>query len=119
MPGPHLTAALAQADFGSAPTPAEPPGSGPPSAVATPGSPAGRTITRRLTESQARLYQEWIANRRCLGDIIAEMEKVSEQAGEILLQQPDFESSTGSATWQLGEPRAPSPSSTSSSAGSS
>ena len=48
---------------------------------------SGKTITRRLTEPQARLYQEWIANRRRLASIIAEMEKVGEQAAEILLQQ--------------------------------
>jgi hypothetical protein len=48
---------------------------------------SGKTITRRLTEPQARLYQEWIVNRRRLADIVAEMEKVCEQAGEILLQQ--------------------------------
>jgi hypothetical protein len=48
---------------------------------------SGKTITRRLTEPQARLYQEWIANRRRLAGIIAEMEKVGEQAATILLQQ--------------------------------
>jgi hypothetical protein len=50
---------------------------------------SGRTITRRLTEPQAALYQEWIANRRRLADIIAEMEKVSEQAAELMLQRPE------------------------------
>jgi hypothetical protein len=48
---------------------------------------SGKTITRRLTEPQARLYQEWIANRRRLAGIIAEMEKVGQQAAEILLKQ--------------------------------
>src|SRR5438309_6157562 len=50
---------------------------------------SGRTITRRLTEPQAALYQEWIANRRRLSGIIAEMEKVGEQAAELLLQLTD------------------------------
>jgi hypothetical protein len=50
---------------------------------------SGRTITRRLTEPQARLYQEWIANRRRLAEIISEMEQVCEQAAEVLLQQAD------------------------------
>jgi hypothetical protein len=50
---------------------------------------AGRTITRRLTPPQAALYQEWIANRRRLAGIVAEMEKVGEQAAELLLQQTD------------------------------
>jgi hypothetical protein len=52
---------------------------------------SGKTITRRLTEPQARLYQEWIANRRRLAGIVAEMEKVCEQAAEILLTQTDSE----------------------------
>ena len=50
---------------------------------------SGTTITRRLSESQAALYQEWIANRRRLAGIVAEMEKVGEQAAELLLQQTD------------------------------
>lgn len=50
---------------------------------------SGRTITRRLSESQAALYQQWIANRRRLADIIAEMESVGEQAAEILLHRAD------------------------------
>ena len=48
---------------------------------------SGKTVTRRLTEPQARLYQQWIANRRRLITIVAEMEEVGEQAAEILLQQ--------------------------------
>jgi hypothetical protein len=50
---------------------------------------AGKTVTRRLTEPQARLYQQWIANRRRLTRTIAEMEKLSQQAGEILLRDQD------------------------------
>ncbi len=48
---------------------------------------AGRTITRRLTEPQAALYQEWIANRRRLAGIITQMEKISERAAELLLER--------------------------------
>jgi hypothetical protein len=48
---------------------------------------SGKTITRRLTEPQARLYQEWVANRRRLAGIIAEMEKIGQQVAVILLQQ--------------------------------
>jgi hypothetical protein len=55
---------------------------------------SGKTITRRLTEPQAHLYQEWIANRRRLAAIVAEMEKVGEQAAEILLQQAQLELAT-------------------------
>jgi hypothetical protein len=49
----------------------------------------GKTVTRLLTEDQARLYLEWIANRRRLTKILAEMDKVSERAATILLQQSD------------------------------
>ncbi len=47
--------------------------------------PGGKTVSRKLTERQALLYQEWIANRRRLLAIVAEMEVVSRQAVEILL----------------------------------
>jgi hypothetical protein len=48
---------------------------------------SGTTITRRLTQPQAALYQEWIANRRWLAGIVAEMEKVGKQAADLLLQR--------------------------------
>jgi hypothetical protein len=47
---------------------------------------AGKTVTRRLTPDQARLYQQWIANRRRLDQLLARMEQVSSQAAEILLR---------------------------------
>jgi hypothetical protein len=48
---------------------------------------AGKTINRTVTEDQVPLYQAWIANRRRLGQIITEIEKISQQATEILLKQ--------------------------------
>ena len=48
---------------------------------------AGKTITRRLNPEQARLYQEWIANRRRLTRTLAEMDKLSQQAAAILLRE--------------------------------
>jgi hypothetical protein len=48
---------------------------------------AGKTISRRLDARQAELYRAWIANRRQLEQIIAQMEDVSAAAGEILLRQ--------------------------------
>ncbi|MGH9920123.1 MAG: DUF6788 family protein [Nitrososphaerales archaeon] len=47
----------------------------------------GKTVSRRLTEAQAELYEKWIANRRLLKRIVEEMEEVSAEAGEILLRQ--------------------------------
>ncbi len=57
----------------------------------------GKTVTRRLTDPQARLYQEWIANRHRLTKTIAAMEQISEKAGELLLrqQQPAPEDGAG------------------------
>lgn len=48
---------------------------------------AGKTLSRRLTEAEANLYREWIANRRQLERIVSEMERISAAAGEILLRQ--------------------------------
>ena len=58
---------------------------------------AGKTVSRRLTQAEAELYRKWIANRRQLERIVAEMEQVSAAAGEILLRQtvaPDTPSRT-------------------------
>jgi hypothetical protein len=48
---------------------------------------AGKTTTRRLNPEQARLYQEWIANRRRITSTLAEMDRVSQQAATILLRE--------------------------------
>jgi hypothetical protein len=46
----------------------------------------GKTITRRLNQEQARLYQQWIANRQRLCKIIAEMDRLSQRATGLLLE---------------------------------
>ena len=48
---------------------------------------AGKTMSRRLTEREAELYRGWIANRRRLEEIVAQMEQISAAAGELLLRQ--------------------------------
>lgn len=48
---------------------------------------AGKTISRRLTETEADLYRDWITNRRRLEEIITQMEEISTAAAEILLHQ--------------------------------
>ena len=48
---------------------------------------AGKTVSRRLTESKAELHRGWIANRRRLEEIVARMERISAAAGELLLRQ--------------------------------
>ena len=48
---------------------------------------AGKTVSRRLGEREVGLYRSWIANRRRLEQIIAQMEQISADAGELLLRQ--------------------------------
>ena len=48
---------------------------------------SGKTVSRRLNEAEAELYRSWIANRRRLEQIIAQMEEISAAAGELLLPQ--------------------------------
>jgi hypothetical protein len=48
---------------------------------------AGKTVSRRLTEREAEIYRGWIANRRRLEEIVAQMEQTSAPAGELLLRQ--------------------------------
>ncbi len=61
---------------------------------------AGKTISRRLTKTEADLYRSWIANRRRLKDIITRMEQTSAAAAQILLRQAESsrESDRGT-TW--------------------
>lgn len=47
----------------------------------------GKTVTRRLTDTQAGLYSEWIANDRRQRELIAAMRQVAAQATALLLQQ--------------------------------
>lgn len=48
---------------------------------------AGKTISRRLTETEADLYRDWIDNRHRLEQIITQMEEISAAAAELLLPQ--------------------------------
>jgi uncharacterized protein DUF6788 len=66
---------------------------------------AGRTVSRHLSERQARLYQEWVNNRRRLAALIAELEEISAQAIETILQQTSSPPQTDALTTP--EPRAP------------
>ena len=62
----------------------------------------GKTITRRITEQQATLYQEWVANRRRALRILAQIEEISRQAQEILLHE-----ASRPATQHVRQPRTP------------
>ena len=47
----------------------------------------GKTVTRRLTEDEATLYQEWIANDRQLRHLIRQMRQIAAKAVELKLKQ--------------------------------
>lgn len=47
----------------------------------------GKTVTRRLTPAEAKLYHEWIANDRRLRRIIDQMRTTAAKAAEIRLTQ--------------------------------
>lgn len=46
----------------------------------------GKTVTRRLTDTEADLYQEWIANDRKLRALITEMRQVAAHATKLIMQ---------------------------------
>src|SRR5450755_2931621 len=46
-----------------------------------------KTVTRRLNETEAELYQEWIANDRQLRHLIQQMRQVAAKAAELKLKQ--------------------------------
>jgi hypothetical protein len=47
----------------------------------------GKTVTRRLSEGEAELYQEWIANDRRLRRLVQQMRQVAAKAAELRLGQ--------------------------------
>lgn len=50
---------------------------------------AGKTVSRLLSADDARLYREWIANRRSLDSALEDMKDLSRQAGQYLLAADD------------------------------
>jgi hypothetical protein len=46
---------------------------------------AGKTITRRLTDEQAALFQTWLEHRRHLRETLDNMEAISEKATALVL----------------------------------
>ncbi len=45
----------------------------------------GKTVSRRLSPEEARLYKRWIANGRRLDRLVAQIEDISARAHELLL----------------------------------
>jgi hypothetical protein len=46
----------------------------------------GKTVSRRLAPEHARLYEEWISNRRRLDSLLGQMRVVSRKAGSYMLR---------------------------------
>ena len=51
----------------------------------------GKTVNKRLSEQEAHLYQQWIANDRTVRAVLAEMRAIAAEAQAIMLadQAPD------------------------------
>lgn len=47
----------------------------------------GKTVTRRLSPAEAKLYKEWIANDRRLARIVAQMRQVAAKAAALKLAE--------------------------------
>jgi hypothetical protein len=47
----------------------------------------GKTVNKRLSDHEARLYEEWIANDRLARELLAEMRALAAQAAPLILAQ--------------------------------
>jgi hypothetical protein len=45
----------------------------------------GKTVNRRLTDAEAEIYQQWIANDRRLRSLVDELRDVAHEAIELML----------------------------------
>jgi hypothetical protein len=53
----------------------------------------GKTVNRRLSEDEAALYTEWIANDRRVRALIGQMREVAAEAQQIMLERSASEAS--------------------------
>ncbi len=49
----------------------------------------GKTVNKRLSDREARLYEEWIANDRKARDLLAEMRALAAKAAPLILAQEE------------------------------
>ena len=47
----------------------------------------GRTVNKRLSEQEARLYEQWIANDRAVRALLAEMRAIALEAQALILTE--------------------------------
>lgn len=52
----------------------------------------GKTVTRRLSQTEAELYQGWIDNDRQLRAITAQMRQVAAEATDLIMQEANNKS---------------------------
>ena len=45
----------------------------------------GRTVSRKLSDEEASLYEQWIQNRRQLDDIVRRMRELSKEVAELMI----------------------------------
>ncbi|MFN2505317.1 MAG: DUF6788 family protein [Acidimicrobiales bacterium] len=66
----------------------------------------GRTVNKRLTEREARLYLEWIANDRKARTLLAQMRAVAAEAAAVIIaegaEQPDGQADASSSQTDRG-----------------
>jgi hypothetical protein len=65
----------------------------------------GKTVTRALTEDQAKRYREWMANARRLEEIVRDLYQISDQADAILRVQERAAPPRTQAGLERGAPR--------------
>lgn len=51
----------------------------------------GKTVNKRLSEHDARLYQEWIGNERAVRSLLAEMREIAAKAQALILAEQAVE----------------------------
>ncbi|MHB8313298.1 MAG: DUF6788 family protein [Candidatus Dormibacteria bacterium] len=51
----------------------------------------GETVSRRLSEREAALYAEWIANDRRLRQMISQMRQIAGEVTHLILQQEQLQ----------------------------
>lgn len=47
----------------------------------------GKTVNKRLTEGEARLYEQWIANDRTVRSLLGEMREIATKAQALILAE--------------------------------
>lgn len=47
----------------------------------------GKTVNRRLTENEAKLYHEWISNDRQVRALLTQMREIAAKAQKLILEQ--------------------------------